>query len=84
MQQQQSLVTKEQIQSIKYSIKIAMLPLAMKKYGGIGIAAPQVGWWTRVFCFGIDGTDIVMVAMQHHQLSCMVICAYNLLSYYMH
>ena len=57
LMQQQPLVTKEQIQTIEFQQKIAMLPIAMKKYGGIGIAAPQVGWWTRVFCFGIDGTN---------------------------
>ena len=27
--------------------QLDMLHRAMKKYGGIGIAAPQVGWWTR-------------------------------------
>uniref|UniRef100_A0A7S2G3S3 Peptide deformylase n=1 Tax=Octactis speculum TaxID=3111310 RepID=A0A7S2G3S3_9STRA len=29
----------------------------MSVHGGIGIAAPQVGWWTRVFCFGIDDSN---------------------------
>ena len=43
LMQQQPLVTKEQIQSIEFQQKLAMLPMAMKRYGGIGIAAPQVG-----------------------------------------
>ena len=57
LMQRQPAVTKEQIQSAEFQNKLAMLPKAMKRYGGIGIAAPQVGWWTRVFCFGIDGTN---------------------------
>lgn len=35
--------------------KLSMLTRAMHAYGGIGIAAPQVGWWARVFCFGVEG-----------------------------
>lgn len=57
LMQQQPPVTKEQLQSREFQQKLAMLPNAMKEYGGIGIAAPQVGWWARVFCFGIDGTN---------------------------
>ena len=57
LMQRQPPVTKEQIQSKEFRNNIAMLTQAMKKYGGIGIAAPQVGWWTRVFCFGINGTN---------------------------
>eukprot|EP00956_Cyclotella_meneghiniana_P044243 scaffold308514_cov119-Cyclotella_meneghiniana.AAC.1 len=53
----QPKVTQEQLESKEFQQHLAMLPRAMKKYGGIGIAAPQVGWWTRVFCFGIDGTN---------------------------
>ena len=45
------------IQTEVFAAKLKMLRQAMKKYGGIGIAAPQVGWWSRVFCFGIDGTN---------------------------
>lgn len=29
------------------------LARAMEHHGGIGIAAPQIGWSARVFCFGI-------------------------------
>ena len=45
------------IQSDEFKAQLKMLQAAMKKYGGIGIAAPQVGWWTRVFCFGVDGSN---------------------------
>ena len=55
--QRQPLVTLEELQSDSFQEKLNMLPQAMTKYGGVGIAAPQVGWWTRVFCFGIDGTN---------------------------
>ena len=30
-----------------------MFPLLHQIYGGIGIAGPQVGWYERVFCFGL-------------------------------
>ena len=42
------------VTSSETTANIEMLRRAMGKYGGIGIAAPQVGWWTRVFCFGIE------------------------------
>jgi peptide deformylase len=45
------------VRSDEVAAKLRMLRSAMGKYGGIGIAAPQVGWWTRVFCFGIDGSN---------------------------
>lgn len=57
LMQKQPAVTLEELQSEEFQARLQMLPQAMKKYGGIGIAAPQVGWWTRVFCFGIDGTN---------------------------
>ena len=57
LMQRQPVVTLEELQSEEFQQKLHMLPLAMKKYGGIGIAAPQIGWWTRVFCFGIEGTN---------------------------
>jgi peptide deformylase len=56
MQRQQS-ITKAELQSKEFQEKLTMLPKTMKHYGGIGIAAPQIGWWTRVFCFGIEGTN---------------------------
>ena len=43
------------IGSDELDAKLGDLKKAMGKYGGIGIAAPQIGWWARVFCFGIDG-----------------------------
>ena len=36
---------------------VGRLKRCMTHYGGIGIAAPQVGIWQRVFVFGIDGTN---------------------------
>lgn len=53
----QTLVSKEDMMSGAFQRQLTMLRKAMKHYGGIGIAAPQVGWWTRVFCFGIDGNN---------------------------
>lgn len=53
----QPLVTTQHLKSDEFQLKLKMLPKAMRKYGGIGIAAPQIGWWTRVFCFGIEGTN---------------------------
>ena len=57
LMQKQPPVTLEELQSNEFQQHLQILPLAQKHYGGIGIAAPQVGWWTRVFCFGIDGTN---------------------------
>lgn len=57
LMQKQPMVTLEELESEAFQAKLDMLPLAMKKYGGIGIAAPQIGLWTRVFCFGIDGSN---------------------------
>ena len=34
--------------------RLRILKEAMSKYGGIGIAAPQIGWWVRAMCFGIE------------------------------
>lgn len=34
--------------------RLQILKEAMGTYGGIGIAAPQIGWWVRVMCFGIE------------------------------
>ena len=57
LMKKQPPVNKEIINSDNFQEQLGMLHQAMKKYGGIGIAAPQIGWWTRVFCFGIDGTN---------------------------
>ena len=53
----QPLQDVKEIHSVEFFDKLTMLRTAMKKYGGIGIAAPQIGWWVRVFCFGIDGSN---------------------------
>jgi len=36
---------------------VSTLKRAMGKYGGIGVAAPQIGLWSRVFVFGIEGSN---------------------------
>ena len=36
---------------------VDILRQCQKKYGGIGIAACQVGWRTRIFCMGIEEED---------------------------
>ena len=35
--------------------RLELLATCMRAYGGIGIAAPQIGWNARVFCLGISG-----------------------------
>mmetsp|Transcript_38121 Transcript_38121/g.89851 ORF Transcript_38121/g.89851 Transcript_38121/m.89851 type:complete len:222 (-) Transcript_38121:979-1644(-) len=57
LMQRQGEVTEQELGTAEFAQKLEMLREAMKHYGGIGIAAPQVGWWTRVFCFGIEGTN---------------------------
>lgn len=58
LMQQQPAVDMENSSSLLLAEQLDMLQRAMEQYGGIGIAAPQVGWWTRVFCFGIkDGNN---------------------------
>lgn len=37
--------------------RLGILALCMDYYAGIGIAAPQIGWWVRVFCMGIRGSN---------------------------
>lgn len=41
------------ISSDDFQERLDTLARAMAHYGGIGIAAPQIGWDARVFCFGI-------------------------------
>lgn len=55
LMQKQPLVTEECMQSDEFKESLKTLRCGMKEHGGIGIAAPQIGWWTRVFCFGIEG-----------------------------
>lgn len=43
------------IKSDEFQNKLRILRQCQKAYGGIGIAAPQIGWRARVFCMGIDG-----------------------------
>eukprot|EP00591_Stephanopyxis_turris_P011854 CAMPEP_0195512952 /NCGR_PEP_ID=MMETSP0794_2-20130614/4731_1 /TAXON_ID=515487 /ORGANISM="Stephanopyxis turris, Strain CCMP 815" /LENGTH=199 /DNA_ID=CAMNT_0040640849 /DNA_START=137 /DNA_END=733 /DNA_ORIENTATION=+ len=57
LMQIQPHVTPKEMESDAFQLNLKMLLEAMDQYGGIGIAAPQVGWWTRVFCFGIDGNN---------------------------
>lgn len=47
LMQRQSPVTSHDIQHQDFAGQLEMLRRAMQHYGGIGIAAPQVGWWTR-------------------------------------
>lgn len=37
--------------------QLVVLKAAMAHYGGIGIAAPQIGWNARVFCLGLDESE---------------------------
>ena len=48
-------VPTDALSSDEFEAKLDGLKKAMSAYGGIGIAAPQIGCWVRVFCFGIDG-----------------------------
>ena len=57
LMQRQPPVTREQVRSNEFQAELALLPAAMAHHGGIGIAAPQIGWRTRAFCFGIEGTN---------------------------
>lgn len=57
LMQSQPSVPPDEIKTDAFRAKLDMLKRAMGQYGGIGIAGPQVGWWTRVFCFGIEGTN---------------------------
>ena len=57
LMQRQRDATVEEIESDEFQSCLRMLPAAMRRHGGIGIAGPQVGWWARVFCFGIDGSN---------------------------
>ncbi|CAL1142072.1 unnamed protein product [Cladocopium goreaui] len=44
----------EEVQGAEFQSRLKILKEAMSKYGGIGIAAPQIGWWVRAMCFGIE------------------------------
>jgi len=57
LMQVQPIVPVAEICSDACQEMIAVLSVAMSKYGGIGIAAPQIGLWSRVFVFGITGTN---------------------------
>eukprot|EP00565_Helicotheca_tamesis_P004021 CAMPEP_0185732704 /NCGR_PEP_ID=MMETSP1171-20130828/17279_1 /TAXON_ID=374046 /ORGANISM="Helicotheca tamensis, Strain CCMP826" /LENGTH=217 /DNA_ID=CAMNT_0028402271 /DNA_START=209 /DNA_END=862 /DNA_ORIENTATION=+ len=57
LMRKQPVVTMEYMESDSFKEKLQVLRSAMKEHGGIGIAAPQIGWWTRVFCFGIEGEN---------------------------
>ena len=49
----QQPVTVEDLGRADWDQKVDQLVTCMSAYGGIGIAAPQVGWDARVFCLGI-------------------------------
>ena len=51
LMQRQSDMTLSEMQTEEFANKLEVLRLAMHHYGGIGIAAPQVGWWTRYVVF---------------------------------
>ena len=44
----------EAVQGEEFQSRLKILREAMGTYGGIGIAAPQIGWWVRAMCFGIQ------------------------------
>ena len=45
---------KELVKAEEFQSRLKILREAMRTYGGIGIAAPQIGWWVRAMCFGIE------------------------------
>ena len=53
----QDPVPEQQLGSHGFQRCLRVLADCMRAYGGIGIAAPQIGWNTRVFCVGIDGSS---------------------------
>ncbi|MEM7704930.1 MAG: peptide deformylase [Pseudomonadota bacterium] len=53
----QPAVSAEDIAADDWSDRLDTLARCMDAYGGIGIAAPQVGWAARVFCLGISGVN---------------------------
>ncbi|CAE8682974.1 unnamed protein product, partial [Polarella glacialis] len=57
LMQPQRALTEPEIHSPEVQANLDMLLSAMRKYGGIGIAAPQVGWWVRAMVFGIEGEN---------------------------
>lgn len=57
LMQPQSPIPVDAIRSDEFAAQLDMLRRSMKAHGGIGIAAPQVGWWARVFCFGIENLN---------------------------
>lgn len=57
LMQVQPPVAESEIETGAFQDMLSTLRDAMEHYGGIGIAAPQIGFWTRVFVFGIIGTN---------------------------
>ena len=43
----------ENVSAPEFQDKLETLKECMIAYGGIGIAGPQIGWYERVFCFGL-------------------------------
>jgi len=57
LMEKQPCVTKDFMESESFQEKLQILQHAMKEHGGIGIAAPQIGLWNRIFCFGIEDNN---------------------------
>lgn len=53
----QPCVLEEAIESEEVQTHLQTLRAAMQHYGGIGIAAPQIGWWCRAMCFGLEAQN---------------------------
>eukprot|EP00747_Dinoflagellata_sp_TGD_P170371 gnl/TRDRNA2_/TRDRNA2_201763_c0_seq1.p1 gnl/TRDRNA2_/TRDRNA2_201763_c0~~gnl/TRDRNA2_/TRDRNA2_201763_c0_seq1.p1 ORF type:complete len:366 (-),score=24.10 gnl/TRDRNA2_/TRDRNA2_201763_c0_seq1:31-1068(-) len=57
LMQVQPKVPRKEISTDAFQQMVETLSKAMDHYGGIGIAAPQIGLWTRIFVFGINSTN---------------------------
>lgn len=50
----QPAIPVQDVTSGEMRARLATLKAAMTEHGGIGIAAPQIGWWARAMCFGVE------------------------------
>jgi len=57
LMQVQPAISEPELASADVQQWLDTLKEAMHVYGGIGIAAPQIGWWARAMCFGINGSN---------------------------
>ncbi|KAK3247442.1 hypothetical protein CYMTET_43062 [Cymbomonas tetramitiformis] len=53
LMQRSPAVNPDDITSLSFQRELETLKQCMIRYGGIGIAGPQIGWYQRVFCFGL-------------------------------